>query len=65
MWYIFFYLKKVLFVFILYSILYPLIKIFLIVLADGNSEDFGNDNLPSRTPSPLGTLIFDDLNNID
>ncbi|EDW01957.1 serine/threonine-protein kinase Genghis Khan [Drosophila grimshawi] len=33
--------------------------------ADGNSEDFGNDNMLSRTPSPIGTLLFDDLNNID
>ncbi|KAL7737501.1 hypothetical protein ACLKA6_007633 [Drosophila palustris] len=32
---------------------------------DGNSEDFGNDNIPSRTPSPMGALLFDDLNNID
>ncbi|XP_030561218.1 serine/threonine-protein kinase Genghis Khan [Drosophila novamexicana] len=33
--------------------------------ADGNSEDFGKDNMLSRTPSPIRTLRSDDLNNID
>lgn len=44
---------------------YCFITLKLYILGDGISEDFGNDNIPSRTPSPMGALLFDDLNNID